>query len=79
MVIDKRTAPKELVRQHFLLLQHKYRAFQFYTDASKTTSAVICAAHGPNFARSETMPKVESMITVETHGLVGAIANSKSP
>lgn len=32
------------IRQHFLYLQDKYKAAQFFTDTSKTKSAVACAA-----------------------------------
>lgn len=73
MKIDKRTAPKELIMQHFLFLQNKYRASEFYTDASKSAGAVSCAAHGPNFSTSKTMPEATSIFTAETRGLVLAV------
>lgn len=71
--LDKKRTPKELIIQHFLYLQNKYGAAEFYTDASKSTDSVSCAAHGPNFSMSKTMPKSTSIYTAEVHGLFLAV------
>lgn len=71
--INKRNAPRELILQHFLHLQHKYPYTAFYTDASKSPSSVSCAAHGPNFTNTKTMNKNTSIFTAEAHGILTTV------
>lgn len=80
--IDKNRAPSALIQQHFLSLQHKYQCTEFYTDASKTHTAVACAAHGPNFSSSKTMNPNASIFTAEAYSIhmaVEYIIKSRTP
>lgn len=43
-------APRVLIMQHFLYLQNKYEALEFYTDASKSKDTAACVAHVRNFS-----------------------------
>lgn len=68
--IYKKHSPAELIRQHFLHLQNKFPYTAFYTDASKTATAVACAAHGPNFASTRTLNRNTSIFTAEAHAIL---------
>ena len=68
--INKHNAPRELLLQHFLHLQHKYPYTTFYTDASKSASGVSCAAHGPDFNITKTMNRHTSIFTAEAYAIL---------
>lgn len=67
---EKKNSPRELILQHFLHLQHTYPYTTFYTDASKSASAVPCAAHGPNFTSTKTLNANCSIFTAEAYGIL---------
>lgn len=61
------------VKQHFAYLQDKYKAAQFFTDASKTKSAVACAVVGQHLSIAKTMHKNTTIFTAEAHGVYLAV------
>ena len=68
--IQKYRVPRSAILQHFLSLQQKYQCAEFYSDASKTATAVSCAAHGPNVNICKTMKLHCSIFTAEAHGVL---------
>lgn len=71
--IQKKNVPNFVITQHFLFLRDKYKAAEFYTDASKTTTAVSCAANGPLLNMSKTMNRNTSIFTAEAYGILLAL------
>lgn len=64
--------PPVAIYQHFMYIQEKYNCAEYYTDASKS-SAVACAAHGPEFSESATMNEHTSIFTAECYGILLAV------
>lgn len=68
--INKWHAPRQLILQRFRHLQHKYPYTTFHTGDSKTSTAVLCAAHGPHFTSTKTLHGNTSIFTAEEHGIL---------
>lgn len=54
MTIEKNQVPICAILQHFLPPEDKYLWAEFYSAPSKSSSAVSCAVHGPDFNASVT-------------------------
>lgn len=64
--VGERHAPKELILLHFLHLQE----YVFCTDALKSSTAVACAVHGPNFLSTGTLNRNTSIFAAGEHAIL---------